>query len=82
MVDSIIVLKDGTISESGSYEELLSYNGDFAEFLQQYLQQDDTDSDEDPESKTSRKHLRTEVNPDFHLTYSKNGGNLESESKW
>ena len=51
MVDSIIVLKDGTISESGSYEELLSYNGDFAEFLQQYLQQDEDDSDEDPESK-------------------------------
>ena len=68
MVDSIIVLKDGAISESGSYEELLSYNGDFSEFLQQYLQQDDTDSDEDPESKTSRKHLRTEVTPDFHLT--------------
>ena len=51
MVDSIIVLKDGTISESGSYEELLSYNGDFAEFLQQYLQQDEEESDEDPESK-------------------------------
>ena len=25
---------------------------------------------------TSRKHLRTKVTPDFHLTYSKNGGNL------
>ena len=23
---------------------------------------------------TSRKHLRTKVTPDFHLTYSKNGG--------
>ena len=23
----------------------------------------------------SRKHLRTKVTPDFHLTYSKNGGN-------
>ena len=30
---------------------------------------------------TSRKHLRTKVTPDFHLTYSKNGGNLGSESK-
>ena len=29
----------------------------------------------------SRKHLRTKVTPDFHLTYSKNGGNLGSESK-
>ena len=25
---------------------------------------------------TSRNHLRTKVTPDFHLTYSKNGGNL------
>ena len=24
---------------------------------------------------TSRKHLRTKVTPDLHLTYSKNGGN-------
>ena len=31
--------------------------------------------------KTSRKHLRAKVTPDFHLTYSKNGGNLGSESK-
>ena len=30
---------------------------------------------------SSRKHLRTKVTPDFHLTYSKNGGNLVSESK-
>ena len=29
----------------------------------------------------SRKHLHTKVTPDFHLTYSKNGGNLRSESK-
>ena len=51
MVDSIIVLKDGAISEAGSYEELLSHNGDFADFLHQYLQEDGSDSDEDPESK-------------------------------
>ena len=29
----------------------------------------------------SRKHLRTKVTLDFHLTYSKNGGDLGSESK-
>ncbi|XP_059174330.1 multidrug resistance-associated protein 1-like [Physella acuta] len=37
MVDHIIVMKDGTISESGTYEELLSHNGAFAQFLTQYL---------------------------------------------
>ena len=30
-------------------------------------------------SPTSRKHLRTKLSPDLHLTYSKNGGNLGSE---
>ena len=30
---------------------------------------------------SSWKHLHTKVTPDFHLTYSKNGGNLGSESK-
>ena len=30
-------------------------------------------------SVSSRKHLRTKVTPDFHLTYSKNGGNLGTE---
>ena len=36
-------------------------------------------------SSTSRKHLRTKVTPDMHLTYSKNGGNLGlvlSDKKW
>ena len=27
-------------------------------------------------SSSSRKHLRTKVTPDLHVTYSKNGGNL------
>ena len=31
--------------------------------------------------RSSRKHLRTKMTPDFHLTYSKNGGNPGSESK-
>ena len=35
-MDKIIVLKDGHISEVGSYAELLKTNGDFAEFLTCY----------------------------------------------
>ena len=34
---------------------------------------------------TSRKHFRTKVTPDLHLTYSKNGGNLGlvlNDKKW
>ena len=36
-VDQIIVLKDGEISELGSYQELISHNGPFAEFIATYL---------------------------------------------
>ena len=51
MVDTIVVMTDGRISEMGSYEELLSHDGDFAQFLKTYLtQNDDDDDDEDPES--------------------------------
>ncbi|CAG2102694.1 unnamed protein product, partial [Medioppia subpectinata] len=38
-VDQIIVLKDGSISEFGTFEELLANKGDFAEFVAEYLQQ-------------------------------------------
>ncbi|KFV85701.1 Multidrug resistance-associated protein 6, partial [Struthio camelus australis] len=36
-VDSIVVLVDGTISEVGSYQELLQRNGAFAEFLHSHI---------------------------------------------
>ena len=36
-VDRIIVLKDGQISEMGSFEQLSSNNGAFAEFLRQHI---------------------------------------------
>ena len=58
-VDKIVVLKDGAISEMGSYEELMSHNAAFAQFLKQHLLQDDAASeDSDPERKfTIRSHL-------------------------
>jgi len=36
-VDQIIVLKDGSISESGTYKQLIAKEGDFAEFVTEYL---------------------------------------------
>ncbi|GFR98147.1 multidrug resistance-associated protein 1 [Elysia marginata] len=50
-VDHILVVTDGRISESGSYEELLSHDGVFAQFLKTYLtqDQDEEEDDEDPE---------------------------------
>ena len=37
MVDQIIVMKKGVISEAGSYKQLLAQKGDFAEFLVEHL---------------------------------------------
>ncbi|XP_018568578.1 multidrug resistance-associated protein 1 isoform X9 [Anoplophora glabripennis] len=46
--DSIIVIKDGEVSESGTYQELLDKKGAFAEFLLQHITEDvDTDDDLD-----------------------------------
>jgi len=36
-----VVMVDGRISEMGTYRELLAQNGDFAEFLRTYLENED-----------------------------------------
>ncbi|XP_070188571.1 multidrug resistance-associated protein 1-like [Littorina saxatilis] len=46
-VDTIVVLSQGTISEMGSYEDLMSHDGAFAQFLTNYLTQHDEESDEE-----------------------------------
>ncbi|KAL5020046.1 hypothetical protein ScPMuIL_002938 [Solemya velum] len=48
-MDKIIVLRSGQISEVGSYEELLSHNGPFAQFLKEYLNQEEESDSDDPE---------------------------------
>ena len=50
-VDRIVVIKDGHISETGTYEELLSHNGAFAEFIRTYLNEEDSMSESDAEGK-------------------------------
>ncbi|XP_053408516.1 multidrug resistance-associated protein 1-like isoform X2 [Mercenaria mercenaria] len=49
MVDTIVVMVDGRVSELGSYEELMSHDGAFAQFLKVYLTQEDNDDEDDPE---------------------------------
>jgi len=49
MVDNIIVIVDGKISEAGSYEQLLSHDQTFAHFLRTHLQQQDSEDDDDEE---------------------------------
>ena len=41
MVDRIVVLKDGLISEMGNYKELLKDGKDFADFLIEYIQDEE-----------------------------------------
>ncbi|KAG1691083.1 Multidrug resistance-associated protein 1 [Nymphon striatum] len=43
--DNIIVMKDGRISEVGSYNDLVSRNGAFAEFLIQYMNETGENTD-------------------------------------
>ena len=51
--DQIIVMKDGRVSEMGTYNELLSTDGAFADFMRTYLNEnEDSDEEEDPEGKT------------------------------
>lgn len=54
MVDMIAVVTDGEISEYGSYDELMSHNGAFAELLSSYLEEkvthDKDESDDDSKS--------------------------------
>ena len=45
-VDEVVVMTNGKISERGSYEELVSHDGAFAQFLKQYLLSEDKDDDE------------------------------------
>lgn len=42
-VDLIVVVKDGQISESGTYKELLDKKGDFADFLILHMQEENVD---------------------------------------
>lgn len=46
-MDFIIVLRQGTISQSGTYQELLEEKGDFAEFLKTYSKEGDGSSNEE-----------------------------------
>jgi len=46
-------MKNGTISETGTYQELLKNDGAFAEFLRTYLEQEEDILNED-ETEESR----------------------------
>jgi hypothetical protein len=51
MVDRIVVIADGQISEMGTYRELISRDGPFAQLLHTLAQEDSPTDDESDESK-------------------------------
>ncbi|BFZ13432.1 hypothetical protein BsWGS_16472 [Bradybaena similaris] len=62
MVDHIIVMTNGQISETGSYDELMSHDGAFASFLKEYFRKEaETDvneeSDEDPDIQAMKSRV-------------------------
>ena len=61
-VDQIVVLKDGLISECGTFGELIANKGDFAEFLAEYVLQQ-TDEDINEEELQIVEELRKQVRP-------------------
>ncbi|KAJ8311733.1 hypothetical protein KUTeg_011088 [Tegillarca granosa] len=60
--DYVVVMENGKISESGTYQELLLRKGSFAEFVKTYLLEDDDTSDEsDPEIKEMKETMLEQV---------------------
>ena len=68
-VDLIIVLKDGQISEVGGYSDLIDKQGAFSEFIANYQQEQDSDS-EDSDECSSLSESRQKV--DYTESHTKN----------
>lgn len=44
-VDTIVVMKNGEITEAGTYKELKEMKGEFSEFLAEHAKEDKPDTD-------------------------------------
>ncbi|XP_076615305.1 ATP-binding cassette sub-family C member 3 isoform X2 [Chaetodon auriga] len=56
-VDNILVMVEGRVSEMGSYQELLSQNGAFSEFLRNYALEDIMEEDESTDELIENEEL-------------------------
>ena len=57
-MDDIVVMKDGRISEQGSYEDLLKDEGAFSEFLVEYLTEQGGNDNLDPQTESELEDLK------------------------
>nr|KAG5700435.1 hypothetical protein BaRGS_010348 [Batillaria attramentaria] len=83
MVDVIVVMTDGRISEMGSYDQLLSHDGDFAQFLKTYLTQndDDDEEEEDPEIQAMKAKILERVDSVTSDTAATSGDELPTRKR-
>ncbi|XP_053388123.1 multidrug resistance-associated protein 1-like isoform X2 [Mercenaria mercenaria] len=61
LVDNIIVMNEGKISECGTYDELMLHNGPFAQFLLQNLQNEAAEDCDDPEIQWIRENMIEQI---------------------
>ena len=54
-------MKEGKVSEMGTYKQLLAKKGEFADFLIQYIQQKEESEMDDPETETEVEGLKEEL---------------------
>ena len=54
--DLIVVMRDGTVSEAGSYDALLDRGGAFSDFIKTYLQETEEQSEEELSSDGKSRH--------------------------
>lgn len=76
-VDDIVVLKDGKVSEQGTYVELLEKKGDFADFLLEYM----TDQGDDNLTDEMKQQLKEVVGEDELERKLTRINSIESNSK-
>lgn len=60
-MDRIFVMKDGRISEQGTYTDLLARDGDFAQFLIQYLTEEGEKENLDVQTESELEDLKHEL---------------------
>ncbi|XP_071154276.1 multidrug resistance-associated protein 1-like [Mytilus edulis] len=61
MVDHIIVMTNGRITEVGTYEDLINHDGPFAHFLKQYFIEENDEAIDDPEIQQIRNMILEQV---------------------
>ena len=52
-------MKDGSVAEEGTYEQLLEHDGAFAKFIKTYITEHNSDSDSDEEGKISTYFIKS-----------------------